>query len=604
MNATRRYVLLAALFVLGPNLINCADEVQPVERNLTLRVYNAQGGEGFPTALLEQIWNVRVRVYQQTHEQKSLVYDFREPSGRLPQLGFGENYQIVVEALDQDDEVLADGATPTFDFLPESSFDQIQVFVSRHNSIEYASALFRTPTGVVSAPSEFEGPDVASRLGLDPEAFGGQRAGHTVTELPDGQLLVVGGARLTNDAGNPFAHFIDTIELYNPFTGYWTLVRDRDVLPIESAGATEAAPMRLSVPRAFHTATIMGDGRIVIAGGFYRNDTLIDTSTAVEIIDLRKGTIQVLTPNAQDLLDPRAMHTAHWINGMVVVIGGVSRTFDRPNFLDSIEAFDPDSVYFERLEDPDGGGTDLLLQVGRGLHTGTTLPDGIIVTGGRTNNGVTDTIEFLELKDGALRNFFTDGPRHMATPRFGHAAVWMAADFESTADNPPTYLAIAGGFQAEHPDGDAAMTLLSGANISNQVEFFDTWDLASNGDITVQMATGRAHFQMIETSITRDLMVFGGIVANGDTTAVTDTSERLFRTLDGGFPLTVNELDDGMNQARAFAASTSIKTHNAMIIGGWNGGNSAAVCGGATVTSGCTSELANPGDLYNLGYIY
>ena len=64
------------------------------------------------------------------------------------------------------------------------------------------------------------------------------------------------------------------------------------------------------------------------------------------------------------------------------------------------------------------------------------------------------------------------------------------------------------------------------------------------------------------------------------------------------------ELDNGMNQARAFAGSTTIKTHNGMIVGGWNGGNSAAVCGGATVTSGCTSELANPGDLFNLGYIY
>ena len=604
MNAMRRYVLLAAFLAIGPTLIHCADEVQPVNRSLTLRVYNAQGGEGFPSSLLDQIWNVRVRVYQHNREQKSLLYDFREPSGRLPELGFGENYQIIVEALDQDDEVLADGATPVFDYLPDSSYDQIQVFVSQHNSIEYASALFRTPTGVVAAPSEFEGPDVAARLGLDPEAFGGQRAGHTITELTDGRLLVVGGARLTNDLGNPFAHFIDTVEIYDPFTGYWTLLRDNDVLPIEANERTEAAPMRLSVPRAFHTATLMGDGRVLVVGGFYRNDTLIDTSTAVEIIDVRKGTIQVLAPGAQDLLDPRAMHTAHWINGQVVVIGGVSRTFDRPNFLDSIEAFQPASLYFERLADMDNPSTDLLLDVERGLHTGTTLPDGIMVTGGRTNSGVTDTIEFLESKDGSLRRFFTDGPRHMATSRFGHAAALMARDFESTADQAPTYLAIAGGFQSVHPDGDAAMTLLSGADVSNSVEFFDTWDLAANPGISVQLTTGRAHFEMLETTITRDLLVFGGIVANGEDLAVTNSVERLFRTLDGGFPLTVNELDNGMNQARAFAGSTTIKTHNGMIVGGWNGGNSAAVCGGATVTSGCTSELANPGDLFNLGYIY
>ena len=41
-----------------------------------------------------------------------------------------------------------------------------------------------------------------------------------------------------------------------------------------------------------------------------------------------------------------------------------------------------------------------------------------------------------------------------------------------------------------------------------------------------------------------------------------------------------------------------------MIIGGWGGGASAAVCGGDTILAGCTSEIANPGDRFHLGYLY
>ncbi len=601
----KRLIWLPILLLLIPAFGGCADDVEPIERSLTLRVFNADGGEGFPGSVVDQIWSVRVRIYQNGRESKTLMFDFSEPAGRLPELTFGENYQIIVEGLDQEDDVLSDGATPIFDYLPTSNFDQIHVFVSAHNSIEYASALFRTPNGVVSAPAEFEGPDVASRLGLASEALGGQRAGHSVTELRDGRIMVVGGARLTNESGNPFAHFIDTVEIYDPFSGYWTLVRDHGAAEVESPeGSSEAAPMRLSVPRAFHTATMLEDGRIVIAGGYYQADGFVDTSGAVDIIDVSKGTIQTLEQGFSDLRTPRAFHTAHLVEGQVVVIGGASRTFDRPNFIATIEAFDPSSGFFDILDDPDNPGTELSLAIGRGLHTGTTLPDGIIITGGRTGDGVTDTIEFLELKDGELRRFFSDGPRHMGTARFGHTAVWMEKDFESLAERQPTYLAIAGGFKEVHPAGDSAMTLLSGAGLTNSVEFFDTWNLELADDIAIQMQTARAHFQMVETTITRDLLAFGGVVQSGEQTAVTDSVERLFRTLNGGFPLTVDENPTDMNQPRAYSGSASIATHNVMIVGGWNGGNSGAVCGGATITAGCTSELANPGDLFHLGFLY
>ena len=300
----------------------------------------------------------------------------------------------------------------------------------------------------------------------------------------------------------------------------------------------------------------------------------------------------------------RAMHTAHLINGDVFVVGGVGRTFDRPSFLSSIEVYTAQEGFFERVADPENSDQDLLLEVGRGLHAGVTLPDGLIVTGGRTDAGVTDTIEFLEYRDGQLRTFLPDGPRHMSTARYGHSAVLMEPDYEIDSERPPVYLAVAGGFTSTHPDGDQAMKLLEGGDLTNSVEFFDTWDLVVVAELSRQLHTARAHFQMIETSITRDLLVFGGLAPTETGVAPTRSVERLYRTREGGFPLSVDELPSGMNLARAYADSTAIETHNVMIVGGWSGGNASTVCEGRPLTAGCTSEVANPGDLFNLGYLY
>lgn len=620
MNPIRSSIRLSALAALVALLAGaCGDDPVIVEKDLTIRLYHAREGaqdtqaEGFPPSIAGDIFDVRVRIYQNGVERTGLsrTFDFTDPSGAAPQLEFGENYQIVVEALAADESILADGATPEFDYLETANLDEIRVFTSRRFQIEYASALFGSSSGVVSLPSEFEGSEVAVGLGLPRAELGGQRAGHTLTELPDGRVMVIGGARLTNGTsgvgGTPFADFADTIEIYNPATGYWSILRDTDADQIETAsGGLARPPMRLSVARAFHTATVMGDGRVLVAGGFFDNQGSVEPSSAAEIIDWREGSIEVLTPGSQDLVEPRALHSAHWVAGRVVLVGGVTRTFAAPGFTSGIEAYNTTDGYFDRLTDPDTGST-LTLTEGRGLHSGTTLgDDGILITGGRTSDGVTNTIEFLEVRDGELHRFYQGALPEMRVARFGHSAVLMQPDFESTADRAPEYLAIAGGFTAVHAQGDAANTLLSGAQPTGSVEFFETWDLALDTSLERELATPRAHFELIETSVTRDLMVFGGLIVNGDgNVVVTRNVERLFRNENGGFPLQVQPFDDQLTQGRAYAASSPIQTHNVLVVGGWDGQGSTAACGeGGAYLAGCTSELANPGDLYYYGYLY
>jgi hypothetical protein len=83
-------------------------------------------------------------------------------------------------------------------------------------------------------------------------AMGVGRERHTATLLPDGRVLIVGGV------GERAADFSDTAvleaEIWDPATGSFS-----------SAGQDAAG-------RALHTATLLPDGRVLITGGFSRDD--------------------------------------------------------------------------------------------------------------------------------------------------------------------------------------------------------------------------------------------------------------------------------------------------------------------------------------------
>src|SRR5262249_15517294 len=71
------------------------------------------------------------------------------------------------------------------------------------------------------------------------------RVGHTPTLLTDGKVLVVGGwGNASTGQG-----LLDSAELYDPATGTWSF-----------AGS-------LSRSRVGYTATLLNDGRVLVAGG-------------------------------------------------------------------------------------------------------------------------------------------------------------------------------------------------------------------------------------------------------------------------------------------------------------------------------------------------
>jgi hypothetical protein len=133
--------------------------------------------------------------------------------------------------------------------------------------------------------------------------------------LPDGSVIVIGGI----DAQEQLVH---TPERFDPATGRFT--------PIASA---------VLAPRAHHTATLLTDGRVLLAGG----DTA--DSTGAEMWHPERD---AAFPVSSAVLQARKDHSAHLLaDGRVLLAGGVDGA-GRP--VSAPELFDPTTDLFVSTE--------------------------------------------------------------------------------------------------------------------------------------------------------------------------------------------------------------------------------------------------------------
>ena len=122
------------------------------------------------------------------------------------------------------------------------------------------------------------------------------RAVHTTTLLPDGNPLVVGGRR--------DSRFLGSYELYIPSGNRWVFG--------QSAGVSGGE---------YHTSTLLPDGRVLVVGGKYGANTWEAYSSGAQLYDYRTGAWATTTPMSIG----RNGHTATLLpNGKVMVAGGDS----------------------------------------------------------------------------------------------------------------------------------------------------------------------------------------------------------------------------------------------------------------------------------------
>lgn len=276
------------------------------------------------------------------------------------------------------------------------------------------------------------------------------RAHHTATMLPTGQLLVTGGYSSGTGA-------LSSAELYDPTAGTWS--------------ATE--PM--NSPRFFHTATLLPGGQVLVLGGTVDGHTGIP---GAELYGPATGTWTSLSP----LSTARYLHTATLLtNEQVLVVGGAS---DVDNLALEVELYEPGAR---------GGSVTNSLNTPRYAHTATLLPNGQVLVAGGTTNGTT-AIASAELYEPSTGIWTATNLLNSA--RFNHSATLL----------PNGTVLVTGGT----PDAATSLTnaeifdITTGswtpANPLNTARYSHTATLLANGEVLV---TGGFNTKQLLSSVER-----------------------------------------------------------------------------------------------------
>ena len=204
------------------------------------------------------------------------------------------------------------------------------------------------------------------------------RGEHTATLLTNGTVLVAGGL----STGFP-AQFTASAELYNPATGAFT-----------PAG-------NMTVARGQHTATLLADGRVLIAGGRTGTDRT-DGPQDLASAELYNPSTGAFTPTGA-MITLRGLHTATSLpDGRVLVTGCAI-----PCNSAIAELYDPASGRFADAGTPGAGGSaTTLLADGRVLITGG-CPADFHGTKAQIFDPLTGTFSFTGLMAGGCYNINT-----------------------------------------------------------------------------------------------------------------------------------------------------------------------------------------------------
>lgn len=150
------------------------------------------------------------------------------------------------------------------------------------------------------------------------------RSGHTATLLEDGRVLLAGGVQLDR-GGNPVT--LSSVELFDPVMG--------TVAPAPELGTGSGASF-VATPRAFHTATRLLGGKVLLAGGEVESPEGTVPLQSVLVLDVARGTY-----TGVELREPRSHHAAAMeSSGRVLFVGGGGAAGE---VVHDAEGFDPET---------------------------------------------------------------------------------------------------------------------------------------------------------------------------------------------------------------------------------------------------------------------
>ncbi|MCB9520484.1 MAG: hypothetical protein H6699_06375 [Myxococcales bacterium] len=478
---------------------------------LSIEIHGPQDGNdpqtpGFPDeanapTLIETI---RLSAYSNDRRAGLTEAAWNAAKVSLPTIPYGRPARVVAEAMNEGGDVVASGATPTFEL--SASDPAVPRTILTMVPAEFREAFYWNAADGVSAPLRYE-------------SAGSERVGHTLTALADGSAhVVIGGAKMSASGGiqgSGITSLVSTIEYYDDIAG--------DFLTLFETGCQgSVADCALQLPgggSAFHTATALPDGRVLIAGGL-RVSTIGGTEALVPSAEVWVLTITGRGYGELDRVSgdgvARAFHTATLLpDGRVLLIGGIGLVFaPEPTFQARVDVVTTDDLFVE-----DSGAT---LAVPRAWHTAAYLDaggHGVLVTGGAGPRGAvigTSEIVYLNGSSFATDAFSPSADTHdLQVARWGHSAVKFGCP-----GSDEEFVAILGGFTAAGAD------LLHGSAPTDTIEIYSLESFQSNGgysyiDDTYQLpGGGRGFGSAVELPLSRDLLYVGGIGADGTASSV------------------------------------------------------------------------------------
>ena len=318
----------------------------------------------------------------------------------------------------------------------------------------------------------------------------------------------------------------------------------------------------LAAARMSHTATLLPDGKVLVAGG---NKTNLAFLSGAELFNPGSGTWTA----TGGLTDARGLHTATLLpNGKVLVVGGLNSASNGPV---SVELYDPADGTWTAT----GALTNAIV-----LHAAALLPDGkVLVAGGAGTNG---NLSNAELYEPASGTWAVTGS--MTTTRKGHTMTLLPSGKVLAAGGclKGNTIPLASAEMYDPATGTWAMT-----GAMSEARALHTATLLSNGKVLVAggFGTNRAVLASAE--------LFDPASQKWTTTG-SMTSPRVFQTAtllpngsvlitggdDRGNPLSSTELYDpspgtwtptaSMAMARDYHTATLLPWGKVLIAGGRN----------------------------------